>query len=97
MISRPVRGLWPLRAARRVTTNVPKPLIVTRSRRWSASRTDERKVLTALSAETFEPPDARAMMATRSALVTHPLYARATMVSMVLRRSLSCQFASPRA
>ena len=91
MISRPVRGLRPLRAARRATTKVPKPLMVTRSRRCSASRIEVTKVLTARSAETFEPPDARTTMATRSALVTQPVYAGATMVSMVLRRSLSCQ------
>src|SRR5262245_19416404 len=89
VIARPVRGLRPLRAARRATTKVPNPLSETRSRRWSASRTEEKKVLTARSAATFEPPEARATMATRSALVTRLLYAPAPTVSMVLRRPVN--------
>src|SRR5262249_58841075 len=68
-ISLPVRGLRPLRAARRVTTNVPKPEIVTRRPRRSDSTMPQTKAFMARSAEIFEPPAFFAMIATISALV----------------------------
>src|SRR5262245_62262207 len=65
----PVRGSRPLRAARRVTTNVPKPLMVTFWPRRSDSTIDITKVFMARSAEALELPDVLAMTATSSALV----------------------------
>src|SRR2546426_11595975 len=68
-ISLPVRGLRPLRAARRVTTNVPNPEIVTRRPRRSESMMPPTKAFMARSAEVFELPAFFAMIATSSALV----------------------------
>src|SRR5882724_11687273 len=68
-ISLPVRGLRPLRAARRATTNVPKPEMVTRRPRRSDSKTPETKAFMARSADVFEPPALFAMIVTSSALV----------------------------
>src|SRR5713226_685353 len=76
VISLPVRGSRPLRAARFVTTKVPNPEIVTRRPRRSDSTIPLTMALTAFSAEVFEPPPVFAMMATRSALVTPPSYSR---------------------
>src|SRR2546426_12123169 len=76
-ISLPVRGLRPLRAARRVTTNVPNPEIVTRRPRRSDSMIPQTKAFMARSADVFEPPEVFAMIATISALVIvkpAPLY-----------------------
>src|SRR5213593_55015 len=69
LISLPVRGLRPLRAARRATTNVPKPEIVTRRPRRSDSTMPPTKAFMARSAEVFEPPALFAMIATISAFV----------------------------
>src|SRR5438309_11806334 len=71
-ISLPVRGLRPLRAARRATTNVPNPEMVTRRPRRSESKIPKTKAFIARSADVFEPPALFAMIATSSALViTH--------------------------
>src|SRR5205823_7575893 len=76
LISLPVRGSRPLRAARLATTNVPKPEIVTRRPRRSDSTIALTMASMARSAAVFEPPELFAMIATRSALVTPPLYSR---------------------
>src|SRR2546426_5325638 len=68
-ISLPVRGLRPFRAARRVTTNVPNPEIVTRRPRRSESMMPPTKAFMARSAEVFELPAFFAIIATSSALV----------------------------
>src|SRR3989441_9511939 len=69
-ISLPVRGLRPLRAARRATTNVPNPEIVTRRPRRSDSTMLPTNAFMARSADVFELPAFFAMIATSSALVT---------------------------
>jgi hypothetical protein len=74
MMTLPVRGLRPLRAARRVTTNVPKPEMVTRRPRRSESTMLARKVFMARSAAVLDPPAAFAMTATSSAFVIHLFY-----------------------
>src|SRR6267378_3588145 len=68
-ISLPVRGLRPFRAARRATTNVPNPEMVTRRPRRSDSMMPLTKAFMARSADVFEPPAFFAMIATSSALV----------------------------
>src|SRR5258705_8055459 len=73
----PVRGLRPLRSARRLTRKVPKPPMVTFRPRRSESNTLSSRALRAFSAETFEPPDALAIAATSSALTMGPLTTRA--------------------
>ncbi len=76
-ISLPVLGLWPFRAARLLTTNVPKPLIVTRLPFFSDSNTAPTKAFIAFSAEDFEEPAALAICTTSSAFVMGPMsYAR---------------------
>src|SRR5712691_9292451 len=74
LMALPVRGLRPLRSARRLTRKVPKPPIVTLRPRRRESKTPSSRALIAFSAETLEPPDALAMAATRSALIMGPLY-----------------------
>src|SRR5882724_711303 len=69
LISLPVRGLRPFRAARLVTTNVPNPEMVTRRPRRSDSTMPQTKAFMARSAEIFEPPELFAMIATSSAFV----------------------------
>src|SRR5204863_4541356 len=77
VISLPVRGLRPLRAARLFTQNVPKPLIVTRRPLRSESKTALTNAFIARSAECLEEPAALAICATSSALVMGPrFYAR---------------------
>src|SRR3989338_6510757 len=82
LISEPVRGSRPFRAARRVTTNVPNPEMVTRRPRRSESKMLARRVFMAFSAAVLELPDVLAMIATSSALVMRapppppPLYSR---------------------
>jgi len=66
----PVRGCVPFRPARRETTNVPKPLMVTDRPAASVSTISVVKARMAFSAVAFEPPEARARIATSSALVT---------------------------
>src|SRR5580700_2422008 len=73
----PVRGLRPLRSARRLTRNVPKPPMVTRRPRLSESKTPSSRALSAFSAETLEPPEALAIAVTRSALTMALLTTRA--------------------
>src|SRR5262245_7605596 len=80
----PLRGLRMARAARRETTKVPKPLIVTRLPRWSDSKMPPTNAAIAFSAEAFEPPDVLAMIATRSAFVTSHVYAGDRSLSMAL-------------
>jgi len=58
-----------LRAARRVTTNVPKPPIVTRRPLRSESQTTAIKALMAFSAAVLVPSAALAIPAARSAFV----------------------------
>src|SRR5688572_3439538 len=70
----PVRGFRPLRSWRRVTMKVPKPPMVTRRPFFSESKTQSTKAFRARSEETFEPAEALAMTATRSALVTGHFY-----------------------
>ncbi len=70
----PVRGLRPSRAARLATTNVPKPLMVTRRPFRSDSKIPATKALRAFSPDVFELPAVLAKIATRSALVTSSLY-----------------------
>src|SRR2546426_11859618 len=64
VISRPVRGSRPLRAARLETTNVPKPLMVTRRPLRRESKIEARKAFMARSAEGLEPPVAFATIPT---------------------------------
>src|SRR5881396_1737277 len=72
LISLPVRGSRPLRAARLVTTNVPNPESVTRRPRRSDSTIPHTMASMARSAAIFEPPELFATITTRSALVTPP-------------------------
>src|SRR5262249_47579389 len=76
LIVSPLRGARTARAARWVTTKVPKPLMVTRRPLRSDSKMPPTKAAMAFSAEAFEPRASLAMIATRSAFVTPPLYAR---------------------
>src|SRR5947199_5161139 len=72
VICLPVRGSRPLRAARRATTNVPNPEIVTRRPRRRESIMPVTMAFTARSAEILEPPAVFAMIVTRSALIIPP-------------------------
>src|SRR5262249_52854524 len=69
VISCPVRGLRPLRAARLATTNVPNPLMVARFPRRNDSEIPATNAFIAAWAAVLEPPAFLAMIATRSALV----------------------------
>src|SRR5438552_14041056 len=71
----PVRGSRTARAARRATTKVPKPLIVTRRPLRSESKIPPRNAAIAFSAEVLGLPAVLAMIATSSAFVTPPVYA----------------------
>src|SRR5262245_18116880 len=83
----PVRGFRPLRSARRVTRNVPKPPMVTFRPLRRESTTSSRNTMSARSAETFKPPDALAMTATSSAFVmVFPTYWRGTAKSRGCKR-----------